>query len=172
MMQRVKHPKIKMLISSLVLTIVIGAEAAAQTLDDALRYSIQNYNATARFSGVGGSFNALGADVSVASTNPAGIAEFRKSEITATFLSMNSTNESNYNGTVTEEQASQFNVGNASLVLHYDPPSFNVRTFNLAIGFNQLANFKETLVYQGDGAGSIVERFLEEFKLTLAFFVA
>ncbi len=132
-----------------------------QTLDDALRYSLHDYFSTARFSGVSGAFSALGPDVSVASINPAGIAEFRKSEITFTINSINTRNESNLDGSIASESKRTTGLGNLSGVFHYDPPSFNVKTFNLAVGYNQLANYNETFVYGGRGPGTIVERFLE-----------
>lgn len=133
----------------------------AQTLDDALRYSLNNYNSTARFAGVAGAFAPLGADLSQASINPAGIAEFRKSEIAFTLNSNGVKNEATIDGSTTNENINKIGLSNLAAVFHYDPPSFNVRTFNLAIGFNQLTNFNETVVYQGRGSGTIVERFLE-----------
>jgi hypothetical protein len=55
----------------------------AQTHADALRYS-QHYlsGTTARSVGMGGAFGALGGDFSTLSTNPAGIAVYRGSELT------------------------------------------------------------------------------------------
>lgn len=133
----------------------------AQTLDDALRYSLFEYNSTARFAGVSGAFTALGADLSIANINPAGIAEFRKSEITGTLNYFRTTNKAQLDGTSRSGGSNQINLGNIAAVFAYDPPSFNTRTFNLAIGMNQLVNFNETVRYNGTGPGTIVERFLE-----------
>ena len=139
---------------------------SAQTLDDALRLSIHNYNSTARFAGVSGAFSPLGADVSVASINPAGIAEFRKSEITATLNSFNTKNSAelldSQEGLINDLSESQIGLGNIAAVFHYDPPSFDTRTFNLAIGYNQIANYKETIEYGGTTSGTILQRFLEQ----------
>lgn len=141
--------------------ILFTVQSEGQTLDDALRYSLFEYNTTARFAGVSGAFSALGADVSVASINPAGIAEFRKSEITGTLNFINTKNKSTFNGTRTDRSESQVGLGSIAAVFHYDPPSFNTKTFNLSIGYNQIANFKETVNYSGTAQGSRVERFLE-----------
>lgn len=56
----------------------------AQTISDALRYSNLEVGGTARTVGVGGGIGALGADYSVLSTNPAGIAAFRTNEFVIT----------------------------------------------------------------------------------------
>ena len=45
----------------------------AQTVDDALRYSQNTYDITARSTGMGSSFGAMGGDFASASINPAGI---------------------------------------------------------------------------------------------------
>ena len=56
----------------------------AQNEVDALRYS-ENFNGgTARYMSMGGAFGALGGDLSVLSTNPAGIAVFRTSKFSFT----------------------------------------------------------------------------------------
>jgi len=56
----------------------------SQTVDDALRYSQQFYEGTARNMAMGSAFGGLGADFSVASTNPAGMGLFRTSELSIT----------------------------------------------------------------------------------------
>jgi len=56
----------------------------AQTVSDALRYSNLEVGGTARTVGVGGGIGALGADYSVLSTNPAGVAAFRTNEFVIT----------------------------------------------------------------------------------------
>lgn len=132
-----------------------------QTLDDALRYSFNEYNSTARFAGVSGAFSALGADVSVANINPAGIAEFRRSEITGTLNAFNTKNESILDNNQVNISKSNIGLGSIAAVFHYTPLSANTRTLNLAVGLNQLANYTETVSYSGRGSGTIVERFLE-----------
>ena len=44
----------------------------------------QDLNGTARFVGMGGAMNAIGADISTMSTNPAGIGLFRRGEVSTT----------------------------------------------------------------------------------------
>ena len=141
---------------------VFTSSISAQTLDDAVRYSLIEYNSTSRFNGVSGAFSGLGADVSTASTNPAGIAEFRKSEVTFTLNRQNVKNEGLYQGSIVDQEVNKIGLGNLGIVLHYDPPAFNIKTLNLAIGVNQLFNYNETIEYGGRGPGTIIERFLEQ----------
>ncbi len=56
----------------------------AQNENDVLRYSRSELHGTARSTGMAGAFGALGADHTAIGSNPAGIALFRKSEISFT----------------------------------------------------------------------------------------
>ena len=57
----------------------------AQTQYDAARITGTELNGTARFVGMGGAMGALGADISVIGTNPAGIALFRSHNVSTSF---------------------------------------------------------------------------------------
>jgi hypothetical protein len=56
----------------------------AQDTYDAARFASSDLNGTARYVGMGGALSALGGDISVMSSNPAGTALFRKSEASLT----------------------------------------------------------------------------------------
>lgn len=58
--------------------------AAQETYENA-NIATQDLNGTARYVGMGGAMDALGADISTISTNPAGIGLFRKSQVNASF---------------------------------------------------------------------------------------
>ena len=64
--------------------LVAGQTLRAQSLYDAIRYSDLEVGGTARTVGVGGAIGALGADFSVLSTNPAGLATYRRAEFVFT----------------------------------------------------------------------------------------
>lgn len=63
---------------------MLALSSIAQNDLDALRYSQTNVGGTARFVSMGGAFGALGANVSCASYNPAGLGVYRKGEINIT----------------------------------------------------------------------------------------
>ncbi len=76
--------KLFITIGTLLLLINIPFSLEAQSPDDALRYSQRFYSGTSRFNSMGGAFTALGGDLSSLGLNPAGLAVFRRSEISFT----------------------------------------------------------------------------------------
>lgn len=74
---------IKTIATASLLLSFIGA--TAQTPYDAARFSGNELNGTARFVGMGGAMSALGADISVIGSNPAGIGLFRGHDFTTSF---------------------------------------------------------------------------------------
>ena len=64
--------------------LLISAPLVAQDIYRLESFSANDLNGTARFVGMGGAMSALGADISVMSTNPAGIGLYRRSDISAT----------------------------------------------------------------------------------------
>ncbi|MDP3558612.1 MAG: hypothetical protein Q8T03_14655 [Bacteroidota bacterium] len=60
---------------------IIGSNSFSQNDIDAIRYSRYGVNGTSRFVALGGAFGAIGADLSCAAYNPAGLGLFRKGEI-------------------------------------------------------------------------------------------
>ncbi len=137
----------------------------AQTISDALRYSNLEVGGTARTVGVGGGIGALGADYSVLSTNPAGIAAFRTNEFVITPGVYNSKVTSLLErGTGNEpidESLAKFNLANIGIILNYRPQYSKWTTFNIGIGFNRLASFNQDFIFSGKSPGSIVQRFTE-----------
>jgi len=74
--------KIRIIIASAV--IALSQVVSAQNIDDALRYSQNIYQGTARFNGMSGAFTALGGDMSAITLNPAAVAVFRSTEFSVT----------------------------------------------------------------------------------------
>ena len=79
------------------LTCVVSVQA--QETYENTRLVDNDLNGTARYVGMGGAMEALGADISTMGTNPAGIGLFRRSVASASF------------GLVTQDQASDFKYG-------------------------------------------------------------
>ena len=87
----------KMMIGACALAISLGA--SAQTQYDAARLMGGELNGTARFVGMGGAMGALGGDISVIGTNPAGIGIYRSNDFAVSFGFNNTAAESNFSGT-------------------------------------------------------------------------
>ncbi|MGA1581995.1 MAG: hypothetical protein ACO4CH_01905 [Saprospiraceae bacterium] len=144
----------------------VAASLQAQSVRDALRYSKTSPGFTARSLGVGGSLGSLGADLSVLTTNPAGLAWYRSSEISITpgvaGLSAKSRLTTGLANPEESESVTSFILGNAGLVIHSRPkqPS-KWRTFNFAASLSRTASFRRELYYTGESPGSMTDRFVE-----------
>jgi hypothetical protein len=157
-----------------------SAWLGAQNFGDALRYSFFEPTGTARFVGAGSALGPMGADFSVISTNPAGLAWMRKSEFMITpGLNINSTTSTLANGSGNlpyDDAAVQFTLPNIGIVTS-SRGGRGMETFNFAIGINRLADFNQQFYFEGDSKGSIVQRFeelandagLDDFEAGVAF---
>ena len=163
----------------IILSLVLSQHVFSQTITDALRYSRYETGGTARSIGVGGGIGALGADFSVIGTNPAGLAQYRKSEFIFTpslnFSEVDSKLVGEGNEAFNEAKAN-FNFSNIGIVIASQPTSSKWNTFNVGIGFNRIANFHQRFFYEGNTTGSITDRFriqanetgLDQFEADLA----
>lgn len=136
----------------------------AQTISDALRFSQTYVEGTARTLAVGGSLNALGADFSVISSNPAGLAAYRSSEFVFTPGIVSSNTDGTLTGgnnlTVTTNR-NNFALHNAGVVVTSTPSYSKWKTFNFAFGINRVASFGDKFAFNGRSRGSITDRFVE-----------
>ena len=79
----------------------------AQESRDAIRYSQENLNGTARFRAMSGAFGALGGDLSSINVNPAGSAVFSNNQMGFTLSNLSNSNKATYfNDTSTEKDNS------------------------------------------------------------------
>ena len=75
----------------------------AQNAYDAERVLGNELNGTARFVGMGGAMGALGGDISVRGSNPAGIGIFRSNDFSVSFGLNNTATASTFNGSSMKE---------------------------------------------------------------------
>lgn len=108
----------------------------AQDISDAIRYSQDNLNGTARFRAMGGAFGALGGDLSSLNINPAGSAVFANNQVGFTFSNYNTKNNSNYFGTQTSEKDNTFTLNQAGAVFAFHNRNNNSKWKKFSIGFN------------------------------------
>lgn len=151
-------------IRSAVLLVFAGCatQLSAQNFSESLMYSFYDYVGTARTSGVSGAFGALGGDQGAMYYNPSTLAMFRKSEIVITPTVNNNVSLASYNNSTPYNRSkNQFSVANVGAVFVSRPKSRNWETVNFAVGYNREANLGRNMKFDGEGAGSIVERFAE-----------
>ncbi|MGD0711765.1 MAG: hypothetical protein ABR968_11385 [Bacteroidales bacterium] len=171
--------KIQILISLAIIGCTMKVNA--QNDVDAIRYSMEYFGGTARYSGMGGAFGAVGADFSTLSTNPAGLGVYRKNEFTFTPSFYIGETSSSYNGNTTDDQKFNFNLGNFGMVLAFKTHSrSHWKSVNFGIGINRENNFNNSLTIKGTTNGSMMDMFaanaqgntpdnLEPFSTQLAF---
>ena len=149
-------------------TIIIGCifsvnVAMAQGIADAVRYSSYDPIGTARTLGVGSAFGAMGGDFSVIGINPAGIAEYRISElsITPTIGTASANSFFIADKQNSKRSRSNFLLDNIGFVGANSPSGSSWQTSNWAVGFSKLKNFNRNVNIIGSTQGSITERFVE-----------
>jgi long-subunit fatty acid transport protein len=135
----------------------------SQTVNDVIRYSYLQPSGTARYVGAGSALGALGADFGTLSSNPAGLALFRSSELTVTPSLHFSNVEATLPGNQTiNESKSTFGFDNLGLVFNTTPRNSRWKTFNVGLGFNRMNNFNQAIYYYGNAAGTIMNGFFAE----------
>jgi hypothetical protein len=146
----------------LIFTLGIAATSFAQDFTDALRYSMDNIQGTARFRAMGGAFGALGGDFSAVSLNPAGSAVFVTSQAGFTLSMLNNKNETQYFNGFTSETDSKFdlNQGGAVFVFQNTNSNSGWSKFTLGIGYDKTGDFNNNWSAIGTNTRSIDRYFL------------
>lgn len=125
--------------------------AQAQDVYDALRYSQENINGSARFRAMSGAFGAVGGDLSSMNVNPAGSVVFARSQVGVTLSNYNTTNDLNYFGSKTSESNVSFDLNQAGVVFVFNEPVPNTgwKKFALAVNYDNTNSFDNDLYVAG-----------------------
>ena len=148
----------------LLITIISITSIQSQNLIDALRYSTENLNGTARFNALSGAFGALGGDISSIAINPAGSAVFINSAGSVTLSVVDKKNKSNYFGTNTEASSTNLKFNQAGFVFPFTNPNKGSVFKKFSLGFNYIAsnNYDDDVFIAGTGNASIGEFFVAQ----------
>ena len=121
----------------LLITIITVNIIQAQEIRDALRYSQENLNGTARFRAMSGAFGALGGDLSSINVNPAGSAIFANNQLGFTLNNTSINNNSNLFDNTTSVKDSSFDLNQAGGVFVFKNQNKlnNWKKFSVAINF-------------------------------------
>ena len=112
-------------ILSIMTAALLGTAVSAQETYDNAQLATKDLNGTARYVGMGGAMEALGADLSTIGTNPAGIGMFRRSMVAGSF------------GFNSQQDAKSF--GNANKTnMSFDQAGF---VYSMRSGRNSMLNF-------------------------------
>ncbi|HEY0046250.1 MAG TPA: outer membrane protein transport protein [Flavobacterium sp.] len=136
--------------------------AQSQDISDAVRYSMDNMNGTARFRAMGGAFGALGGDFSSISINPAGSAVFVNNQVGITLSSYNTKNESDYFGTNATDNNSIFDLNQTGAVFVFENGNqkSDWRKLTIGVNYENMNNFDNAIFTAGTNPNSIGNYFL------------
>ena len=138
----------------------------SQNENDLYRHSKTTYHGSARFEAMGGSFGALGADLSSYQINPAGYGRFSSSQFGTSIFGGASSNTSIFNGVSTKAVQGQGGLSNLGFVFTNDV-SENGEGFlfnQFGIGYNQIESFKNDIHYKGQQYSSLLDNFVSQIQ--------
>lgn len=153
---------------SIVLSILmmIPGISLAQNEVDALRYSQVYFGGTARYSAMAGAFSAVGADISIMSTNPGALGLFRSSEFVFTPVYFRAKTSSEFYNSSYQDYRGNFNIGNTGFV--YTMPvgqgglGSGFRFVQIGFGLNRLNNFHNRIIISGTNPdNSLLDAYVE-----------
>jgi len=134
----------------------------AQDITDAVRYSLDEIQGTARFRAMSGAFGALGGDMSAVSINPAGSAIFNNSHASFSLTSLNINNDVSYfNGfNSSSDSKLDFNQAGGAFVFINTNQNSPWKKFVLSLAYDKVANFDNNWLASGVSTNSIDSYFL------------
>ena len=123
------------------LLLLPGGIAAQNTYVNEQMTSVTDLNGTARYVGMGGALGALGADMSVISSNPAGIGLFRKDDVAGTVSVMTQADKSAPNDFFTH-----FSLDQLGFVLSAPINGPVLKFLNFSANYQKKANYDHSFV--------------------------
>lgn len=139
----------------ILLSLLIGgsflANAQETTITDALRYSVENLNGTARFRAMGGAFGAIGGDLSAMNINPAGSSVFNYNQATISLTNFNKNNNANYFGTSNKTNDNTLDINQLGAVFVFNDANSKRgwKKFALGLNYENANNFDDFIVSKG-----------------------
>ena len=144
----------------------VGAMALAMTVHAQNAYDAghllgNDLNGTARYVGMGGAMSALGGDISVMGSNPAGIGIFRSHDFSVTLGMNNATTVGTFNGTTMEEDKTRASFDQLGFVYTYKVGNNTpLRYVNFGFNYHKSKNFNRLF-----SAGGQLNNFSQSWQL-------
>ncbi|MFK8267291.1 OmpP1/FadL family transporter [Capnocytophaga cynodegmi] len=128
------------LIYSLILGTLLTIGVQAQNYTDALRYSTEDLNGSARFKGMSGAFGALGGDMSAMNINPAGSAIFSGTEFSFSVRDDRHKKNVSFLNQETVNKDSDFDLNQFGIAFVIPNVSDNWKKISFGFNFQQTKN--------------------------------
>jgi long-subunit fatty acid transport protein len=135
----------------LCISIASSSYILAQDISDAVRYSMDEIQGTARFRAMSGAFGALGGDMSAVNINPAGSAIFNNSHTSVSIGVFNKNDDIKYFNGFTSASNSNFDLNQfgATFVFVNRNESSPWKKFTLSAAYDRSADFDDDWVATG-----------------------
>ena len=136
----------------LLLAFLVGGclKSASQTIYDAANLTERDLNGTARFIGMGGAMGALGGDISVMGTNPAGTGIYRSNDAALSFSFSDFGFDSEYVGNKIDRNTSRVYFDQAGIVFANRLGTITpVRYVNFGFGYKRVKSFHRDMRMYG-----------------------
>ena len=134
----------------------------AQNITDALRYSEDEIQGTARFRALSGAFGALGGDLSAMGINPAGSAVFNYSHASVSLSNNKKENDVSYFNGFDNSSNSNLDLNQAGIVfvLKDRNPDSNWKKISFGLNYDRISNYEDDWFAFGTNSRSIDSYFL------------
>ncbi|MGJ8593940.1 MAG: OmpP1/FadL family transporter [Aquaticitalea sp.] len=128
----------------------------AQDITDAVLYSLDEVQGTARFRSMSGAFGALGGDMSAVSINPAGSAVFSNSNASISISNLNTANDVRYFNGLNSSSESKFDLNQTGAAFVFDNSNENSswKKFVLSVAYDKTSNLENSWVASGINTNS------------------
>ncbi len=138
-------------ISVMALALLLSAGMGAQTIYDAAALTDKDLNGTARFVGMGGAMGALGGDISVINSNPAGIGIYRSNDAMLSFGFSSYGTESDYLGNTMDTRKVKGSFDNLGFVISSKIGNeTTLRYVNFGFGYRRAKSFYRNMKMGGN----------------------
>jgi hypothetical protein len=149
----------------LILSIVFSIQfLSAQNEFDALRYSNLEFYGDARFNAMGGSFGALGANMSSLSVNPAGIGVYQSSDFSFTPAFHYNFTDTQQDGNTISDGKLNFHFSNIGIVGNFVGGG-NWESISLGMGYNRTSNFNTSISAKGITDNTMLNKYNNELNV-------
>lgn len=146
----------------LIIGVLCMHNLSAQDITDALLYSQDNIQGSARFRALSGAFGALGGDMSAVNLNPAGSAVFNRSHASFSMSWLNTDNDISYFNGRSSSSDNKFDIHQAGGVFVFANTKANSswKKFVISIAYDKTANHENEWYASGRNVNSIDNYFL------------
>ena len=137
----------------------------AQDITDALRYSKDGVEGTARFRALSGAFGALGGDMSAISINPAGSSVFSSSHFSLTLSNNNDSNDIQYFNGFSSASNSEFDmnqIGGAFVFRNRNQDS-DWKKFTLGLVYNKIEDYENGWYVRGTNPTNTIGNYFVDY---------